>query len=156
MTLSAKALRRTILLAKRREILWGKVLATITIQEKKSKPAISYLFSKNLDDDVEKLRYDEGTPNILKSAWEKIDKDDLERRINTKRSVQAVLNRDPEYARQLRSTKRKKKVKDEDNILKWHNQHILNKIEEALKLITKKPQESLKPASSRGRKPTTK
>jgi len=110
----------------------------IVIQEKKSKPAISYLFSKDQDDEVEKLNYDERTPKELRLYWEKIDRDDLERRNFSKRTVQAVISRDPDMNRPLRSTKRKR-FRDDENINRWYNNHILPEIEEAMKMLTKRP-----------------
>ena len=56
-------------------------LREIVIKERKTKAPLILLYSKNhAGDDVEKLKYEQRTPGILKKYWSSIEKSELERK----------------------------------------------------------------------------
>jgi hypothetical protein len=122
------------------------LLREIIIKDKKSKPAITILFSKNhSNDEVEKLSLEMRTPDILKDYWEKINKEELERMDLNKRSATAYLNRgQPDRALKKTEKRKTRRNREEDNPREWRNYHLAAKIEDALKMINKRAPETKK------------
>ena len=122
------------------------LLREIVIKDKKSKPPITLLFSKNhSSDEVEKLNLELRSPEILKNYWEKISKEELERMDVNKRSATAYLNRG-QIDRNLKKTEKRKnrRNREEDNPREWRNYHLAQKIEEAKKMLSKRAPENKK------------
>jgi hypothetical protein len=120
------------------------LLREIIIKDKKSKPAITLLYSKNhSNDEVEKLNLEFRTPEILKDYWEKISKEELERMDLNKRSATAYLNRNQPALKKTEKRKTRRN-REEDNPREWRNYHLAAKIEEAKKMISKRAPETKK------------
>jgi hypothetical protein len=120
------------------------LLREIIIKDKKSKPAITLLYSKNhSSDEVEKLNLEIRTPEILKDYWEKISKEELERMDHNRRSATAYLNRGQPILKKTEKRKSRRN-REEDNPREWRNYHLAAKIEEAQKMLTKRAPETKK------------
>jgi hypothetical protein len=106
----------------------------IYIKEKKTKPAIIVLFSKNHEEnEVDKLDLENKTSPFLKNYWHKIEKDALELEKSNKflNIVSMERNRNKKIKKN-----RKKNAKEEDPKY-WKNQHLADKITEAFKQLEK-------------------
>lgn len=69
-------------------------LREIVIKEKKSKEPLVLLFSKNhAGDNVDKLKLEEKSPDVLKKYWSTIDKDEFEKKNKDKHSNFTFLNK---------------------------------------------------------------
>lgn len=113
------------------------LLRKITIKDRKSKPAITMIYSKNhSNDEVEKLNLENRTPLVLKEYWAQISKEEVDRMDINKRSAQAYLNR----GQPVKKTEKRKsrRNREEDNAKEWRNYHLAHKIDEAKKMLTKR------------------
>lgn len=111
----------------------GDFVREIVIQEKKSKPPLILLYSKNHeDDDIEKMKLEERTPELLRKYWNNIEKEDQIEKKKTKVSAIHFLNKN----QKKKSTKRRSWNRDSENVYMWRNYSHLNKrIQKGLKKL---------------------
>lgn len=120
------------------------LLRKIVIKDKKSKPAITMIYSKNhSNDEVEKLNLEQRTPSVLKEYWEKISKEEVERMDQNKRSAMAYLNRGQPALKKAEKRKNRRN-REEDNAKEWRNYHLADKIDEAKKMLSKRAPDAKK------------
>lgn len=120
------------------------LVRAISIKQNKTKDPIVILFSKNhTNDPVDKFGYDLKTPQGLRDYWKKIDQNEIDRRVSEKGSTMTYLNNQLNNPRLQKKTEKRKKrqFRDYDNINEWQNDHILPKIEHAMKMLTKREPE---------------
>lgn len=129
------------------------LLRKIIIKEKKSKPTITLLYSKNhTNDQVDKLNLEERTPQVLREYWDKISKDEVERMDTNKRSAVAYLNRHQPDKPKKGDKKKSRRSREEENVNEWQNRHLADKIEEARKMLSKRGPEVKKLKKTGGTK----
>ena len=114
------------------------LLRVITIKEKKTKEPLILLYAKHAADIVENMHIEEQAPAKLKEMWNKIDQDEVERTMLSKRLHHTFQMREMEHRLRKTEKKKKRRDRDENNISDWRNKHIWSKIEDALKVLSKK------------------
>lgn len=129
-------------------------LRKIVIKDKKSKPTLTLLFSKtHSNDEVNELNLETRTPPVLREYWEKISKEEMERMDTNKRSAVAYLNRhQPDRVVKKGDKKKTRRSREEENVNEWQNRHLADKIEEARRMLSKRPPEVKKLRKTGGAK----
>ena len=112
----------------------GGLIREIYMKEKKTKPAIIVLFSKNhVENEVDKLKLEDKTSAFLKNYWQKIEKDALELEKSNKFSNIIYMGKN----RGKKNKKIRKKNLREEDPKYWKNKHLSSKITEAFKKLEK-------------------
>jgi hypothetical protein len=114
------------------------LLRLVEIRENKSK-TVRVLLSKNPQEDpVEQMNLEETAPIELGGYWDLFDKSQYAQDRYAKYSASEYLYRDPKMTvRQKPAKRRRRTFFDDTDITKWQNQHILEKIEEAMDILDK-------------------
>lgn len=122
------------------------LLRLVEIKENKSK-TIRILLSKNIaEDPIEKLNLEETIPLELGSYWDQFDKSQHASERYSKYSASEYLYRDPKMTIKQKSGKRRRRFFDDADIRNWQNQHLFDKIEEAMDILDKQaPPEHRRP-----------
>ena len=113
----------------------GGLIREIYIKEKKTKPPIIVLFSKNhVESEVDKLKLEEKTSGFLKNYWQKIEKDALELEKSNKFSN--IVYNNGKHRNKKNKKIRKKNMREEDPKY-WKNKHLSNEIIDGFKQLEK-------------------
>jgi len=113
------------------------LIREINIEEKKHKPPIFVLFSKNYaNDKVDEQKLEEKTSEFLKKHWTEVEKE-IEVRKGKDFSNLEYLQRKQKIIGKKRDTglKKKRKTREEEDVSAWKNHHLSEKIEKALKRL---------------------
>jgi len=113
------------------------LLREIIIREKKSKPPITVLFTKQHEnDEVDKVCIETKTPDLLRREWAKIDASIVEEKRKHKKSVFFFLDKFQASSTTARGKYRRGR---EENIALWRNfSHLGEKILKGLRRIEAK------------------
>lgn len=112
-------------------------LRLVEIKENKSKTT-RVLLSKNLPEDpVEQLNLEESTPVELISYWDEFAKNAQQQESSKRDSAHHFLYRDPKMTIKQHLGKRKRRFFDDTDVSRWQNQHLIDKIEDALDVLEK-------------------
>lgn len=112
------------------------LLRLVEIKENKTK-TIRVLLSRNDPEDaVEQMELEEKTPLELIGYWEEYDKTKQQADTFQRGSARQYLDRDPKMTVKALG-KRKRRFFDDTDVTRWQNQHLIDKIEDALDVLEK-------------------
>lgn len=113
------------------------LLRLVEIKENKSKTTRVLLSKNRPDDPVEQMNLEESTPFELISYWDEFAKNAQQLESSKRDSAHQFLYRDPKMTVKQHLGKRKRRFYDDTDVSRWQNQHLIDKIEDALDVLEK-------------------